>query len=49
MTGGAAIKADIAASEKRYEDRLDRIETRLNDEIKDLNTTWQVHSEQAAS
>ena len=44
-----AIKADIAASEKRNEDRLDRIETGLKDEIKDLKTTLQVRSEQTAS
>ena len=55
-----AIKVDIAASEKRngdllnrietgLKDDLNRIETGLKDEIKDLKTTLQVRSEQTAS
>ena len=44
-----AIKVDIAASEKRNGDLLNRIETGLKDEIKDLKTTLQVRLEQTAS
>ena len=44
-----AIKADIAGLEKRNGDLLNRIETGLKDEIKDLKTTLQVRSEQTAS